>query len=459
MEIKIIKSGYGASEISVNEKNMLAVTTNLISKIYKQISRLELLSEPGIIIKDGTLSRWVVNESIEYEGKLIFPGPFYSGKTLVDLDLNIDILINLCTAFKTIISKKIPVTGFFSPGVFIPNDGSILIFPPNLINYITSQLSENESIKYWQPFNHPDAHEEVQFSFILGVLAYKLLSKELPFTGSSITEIREKMRTSTPVGIELLVPGVDKNIAAAIKKSLAPKKVGIDEWEKILSLWKREGAITEISQDEQDQLKKLAVKKQSNRKKQFERKQFLSHNGKIIGTIIAAVVLVISFAIQPIKNAMAPPVTTGMSAEEVVGTFYNAIIDMNVELMEVCVKKGVAKNDINEVTQLFVISRVRSGYEGKTGLISAQDWNDGVISTIESGEQVYGIADLNIEQSDDLNFYADYIKWYPAVRDDYESEEILPPIRIYIKDILTLEKENDVWTIVNLERTTRTDRE
>lgn len=455
MDIEIVKSGNGAAEITVNGSKKLAVTTNLNSKIYKQISRQELLSEHGLLIEEGISDRWQCTESLEYDGKLIFPGPFYRGKTLADIELNIEILLNLAIAYQTVISENIPVTGFYPPGIFILTDGGTLIFPPVLINYISSQLSENESMEFWQPYNHPDAVGETQFSFILGVLAYKLLTGKLPYTGSSITEIREKMRNSHPVEVEILEPGIKRNIASLIGKALSLKEIQLSDWIEVLEPWYKEGALIKI--EEQDRLgtQKIAEKKLKKRQEQFERKQFFSRNWKTITAIIAALAFVVSFSIGPIQNALEPPITIGMSADEVVRTYYSAIIDMDTEIMEDCLKKGVGKNDINEVTQLFVISRVRTGYEGKSGLIPAQDWNDGVITKLEPGEQVYGIADLEITQSGNFTFNADYIRWYPNIPDDADSNEILPPIKVSVKDILTLEKVKNVWIIVSLERETR----
>ena len=456
MEVVIIKSGNGAAELTIDGSKMLAVTTRLSSSIYKQISRQELLSEPGILIKGGISTKWVSTESLEYNGKLIFSGPFYSGNTLADIDLSIEILLNMAIAYQTVISENIPVTGFYPPGIFILTDGGTLIFPPILINYITSQLSESKSMEFWQPYNHPDAQGKVQFSFILGVLAYKLLTGKLPYTGTSITEIREKMRTSRPVEVQLLKPGIDNNISTLINNALFLKDVKLEDWTKQLKLWQKRGAITTIiSETEHLQIQESAAKKQKKRQKQFERKQFFSRNWKTVAVIVATVALIVSFSIQPIKNALEPPITTGMSAEEVVGTYYSGITNMDVEIMEDCVEKGVGKNDIQEVTQLFVISRVRSGYEGTSGLVTAQDWNDGVITKLDPGEQVYGIADLEITKSDNFTFYADYIRWYPNIPDDTDSNEILAPIKIYVKDILTLEKVKDVWIIVNLERVSK----
>ena len=455
MEIEIIKSGTGAAEISVDGIKKLAVTTNLVSKIYKQISRQELLAASGILIKEGISEKWECTESFEYEGKLLFPGLGYSGKTLTDTDLNIEILLDLSLAYQIISKQNLPVNNFYSSGIFIPKSGGILFFPPILINYITSQLSDNESMELWQPYNHPDAESETQLSFILGVLAYKLLTNTLPFTGTSITEIREKMRSSQPVGIELLVPGIKKDIASLINNALTLKTVKLKDWTVILQIWQKESAVNEINNEERFKLKKTAIIKHNRREKLFQRRQFFSHNWKIIVVITAIIIFAISFSIGPIKNAMEPPVTEGMPAEEVIETYYRAIIDMDTEIMEDCLEKGIGKNDINEVTQLYVISKVRTGYEGKSGLISAQEWNDGVITILEPGDQVYGIADLEITSSGNNIFYADYIKWYPNIQDETESLAIVPPIKVFVKDKITLEKLKDVWKIIKLKRETR----
>lgn len=454
MEVIILKSGTGAVELTVNGEKKLAVTSNLKSKIYKQISREDLLSEPGLIIKNKKTEPWECTDSLEYDGKLIFPGPYYEGNTLADIDLTIEIIFNLANVFQVFINENIPLEVLYLPGIFILNDGGVLIPPPLLVNYICSQLSENENMNFLQPYNHPDKQGETLFSFILGVLAYKLLTKELPYFGNSITEIREKMRSSKPVEVEYLKPGIKKSLAVLINQSFSLKDINIVDWINQLQLWKEEGAIDPINPEEHLHLQKSATKKQNKRQKQFERKQFFSHNWKTITVITAVLASIISFSIGPIKNAMEPPITTGMTAEEVVETYYRGILDMDVEIMEDCIIKAAGKNDINEVTQLYVISKVRTGYEGKSGLISAQDWNDGVITTLEPGEQVYGIANLTLDKIDNSSFQANYIRWYPNIPEDAESEKILPPIKIYVKDILTLEKVKEVWVINNLTRET-----
>ncbi len=128
-------------------------------------------------------------------------------------------------------------------------------------------------------------------------------------------------------------------------------------------------------------------------------------------------------------------------------------MEMDTELMEDSVKKGIGKNDINIITQLYVISKVRTGYEGTSGLLSAQEWNDGLIKEIKPGEQVYGIADLEIRALGNSRFQVNYIEWNPYMEDDPEPDKIYPPVKTYIKDILTLNREKDIWKIINIERT------
>jgi hypothetical protein len=455
LEVTIIREGTGAVELTVNENKQLAVTTNLRSLIYKQISRQELLSEPGILIKDGKAEKWKCSESLEFEEKLIFPGPYYDGSTLADTTITIDLLLNLTRAYQILKKENLAIDNFYSPGIFILNTDGILFFPSNLLLYITNQLSENEKARFWQPYNHPDATDEQKVSFVLGVLAYYLLTNSYPYSGTSVVELREKMRSSKPVEIEFLKPGIKNDIADLINQSLALKNIKLEEWIKQLEIWKQNGVEEPISESEKKQIQKSAAKKKETREKQFLRNQFFSRNWKTIGIIIVIIAVVFSFTIGPVRNALEPPVTTGMSAKEVVNTYYKAIIDMNTEIMEDCLNKKVGKADITEVTQLYIISRVRTGYEGKSGLISAQDWNDGLITKINPGEQVYGIADLEVKQSSNNIFYADYIRWYPEISDDPDSVENLPPIKSYIRDIVSLEKIKDVWIIVKLERNTK----
>ena len=99
-----------------------------------------------------------------------------------------------------------------------------------------------------------------------------------------------------------------------------------------------------------------------------------------------------------------------------------------------------------------VISRVRSGYEGKTGLVSAQEWNDGLITELQPGDHVFGIADLKIKSINNSTFTAEYIKWIPVISDDPDSIEIMPPEKVIVKDILTLELKKEVWIITSLDR-------
>jgi len=459
LDIKTISRDTGSTQIEVNNKISLAVSSNLTSKIYKQISIQDLLSKPGILIQNNIISDWICRESLEKDGKLIFPGQFYKGQTLADTDLNVEILINLVSAFQIIIKENLPVTGIYTPGIFILSNNSILLFPPNLINYVKKQLTDQESMEYWQPYNHPNISGKEQFSFATAVLSYKLLTGELPYTGNSLPELREKMRISKALDIKLMAPGLYENIADLINKSLSLKEADLDRWLETLTDWKKQGAIKQIDKTEFQNIKKIAEKKQKQLEKKFDRYRFLSRNWKTIGIILIVFAGLTLFSLGPIKNAMKPPITLNMDAIEVVNFYYQSYSDMNVEDMEDCLQKGIGKKDINEITQMYVISKVRTGYEGKSGLVSAQDWSDGLITKLSEGEQIAGIANLNITYLGDSTFQAKYIRWFTELLTENDSTEILKPKKVIYTDILTLEKIKDIWTIVKLDRKTKTGRQ
>ncbi len=455
LDIKTISKGTGSTQIEVNNIKRLAVTSNLTSKIYKQISIHDLLSKPGLLIQNNGVSNWVCTESLEIDGKLVFPGQFYEGKTLADTDLNIDILINLVSAFQMIIKENLPVNDIYTPGIFILNDNSILFFPPNLINYIIKQLTDQESMEYWQLYNHPNNSVKEQFSFAIAVLSFKLLTGELPYTGNSLLELREKMRSSKAIDIKLLLPGINANIAELVNSSLSLKEVDLTRWEHALEEWKKQGPTKKITNEEYQNIKKIADKKRKQLKNKFNRQRFLSRNWKTIGIILIVFTVLTLFSLGPIKNAMKPPVTLNMDATEVVNFYYQSYSDMNTENMEDCLKKGVGKKDINETTQLYVISKVRTGYEGKSGLVSAQDWSDGMITELKEGEQIAGIANLKVTYLGDSTFQANYIRWFSEPLSENDSTGILKPKKVIYTDTLTLDKIKDVWTIVKLERNTK----
>ncbi len=282
MEVVITNSDTGAAELTVNGKKLLALKTNLNSKIFKQITRKNLLLEPGIIIRGSKSTTWICKESQEHNGHLYFPGPFVNGKTLDNVDLNIDIILELAKSFQFLEENNYSIKNFYLPGILILSEGGVLFFPPKLIQLITEQLSEEENVIFFQPYNHPEAQGEIILSFILGVITYKFLTGELPFPGATQTEIREKMRKSKPLDVNLLKPGIKTNFAEIINKSLILSNTTLKDWIEVLSNIQSEGLLTQISAEEHSQLEKAAAKEKKKQQRVFTQTQFFPGTGKLL---------------------------------------------------------------------------------------------------------------------------------------------------------------------------------
>jgi hypothetical protein len=92
--------------------------------------------------------------------------------------------------------------------------------------------------------------------------------------------------------------------------------------------------------------------------------------------------------------------------------------------MEDCVVDGAGKETIREVMNIFVLSRVSLGYEGRSHIIPADVWDAQGRPQLTAPETVYGITDLQLQQErgePEPVFRAGYTKWVPE-----PGEELQP---------------------------------
>ena len=91
------------------------------------------------------------------------------------------------------------------------------------------------------------------------------------------------------------------------------------------------------------------------------------------------------------------------------------------QVMEACVVGKAGREEIGESTNLFVISRVTTAYEGRPTIVSAEAWDREGRPGLDPMFTVYGVTDLVITEETGAPspvFRVDYVKWAPLAPPD-----------------------------------------
>ncbi len=160
-----------------------------------------------------------------------------------------------------------------------------------------------------------------------------------------------------------------------------------------------------------------------NQKKRSERNIFWRKKGWIVVSVVLTVTLVVWFTTGRIKDAMAPPYTAGMTAEQVIEEYYIAQNELDLQKMEASLAKKVKNPASMEVTNLFVSRQTRQAYEGITTQIDPNTWIANGKPDLLEGTFLYGVADVRIRELDSNNYEVTSVLYspYPYFEDQEET--------------------------------------
>jgi len=128
------------------------------------------------------------------------------------------------------------------------------------------------------------------------------------------------------------------------------------------------------------------------------------------------------------------------------------------QAMQSCVIGRAGQGEINEVTMLYVTSKVTQGYQGKSTIISAADWDGRGRPKLESPSSLYGVTGLAVmqEQGEPAPvFKAQYDKWNPSQPSDTGSAaaQTAPKSEGHrVTDRVWLKQDKGDWVIYRIER-------
>jgi hypothetical protein len=154
--------------------------------------------------------------------------------------------------------------------------------------------------------------------------------------------------------------------------------------------------ILSLEDDERRRLEQERERRETRTAKTVAKRRFWRRHGKLVLGIAAAAVAV-GLGAWNVIDARADRFTTaGLSAREVAETYYGAFDALDPDRLEACLAKGAPKTDVEAVTNLFVIFRVRQAYESQAPYLKAEEWLKAGSPATE--KTVFGIADLRIER-------------------------------------------------------------
>jgi hypothetical protein len=321
-------------------------------------------------------------------------------------------------------------------------------------------------------------------AFTTAALTYRIFCKSPPYPQDDIETLRQDIRegvfTPPALAAEGLEDGLCSLIAACLdtaasyakpnRKDRRTKRPSLEELYRALGSpgsASVEGYFHPLSEAEKKKL--TAERDQFNKRigRSVKTKRFVYRNTAIIGGITAAVIITGLLAYSIIKGNLEKPNTRGLSPEQVVETYYGAFNTLDHGLMEAAVTNKAGKEDINMITNILVLTRMRQAYEFSEEFISPQEW-------VEQGSPptaipVFGISELEArakdqdETDDEVSFQVSYLFWdletftQESAGDNFGSPEttVIAPIipqGTAVIDEVTLTRHKGAWRISEIKR-------
>ncbi|MBF9018441.1 MULTISPECIES: hypothetical protein [unclassified Oceanispirochaeta] len=442
-------------------KEYSGIQSGLEPKVFRAVDISSLQNEPGWIYdKEGRMESWKLEGASEQDGSMIFYGPLIKGESFTAATLTLDRFEKIIRVFQALKHKDSSYKGFYSRSWFFLEDGRVLILPVSLMDFIRKSEKEESRVTNWYPYNHPDKLGTEGLDFTAAVLASQLLSGTHPYAPLEKAEDdrNEQLRRPPSLSPELMIPGLKDEIAGLISSSFKAEDSSLKEWSSIIDLWRKDGALRELSSTEKDEIKLKADQIVERGEKNRKRRQVWRRKNSLYIAIGAVVIFLGILISTPIRKSLEPPATMGMDARQVVESYYRSFNDMDQVIMEDCIEKKLGKGDIGEVTNIFVTSRVRMGYEGDSGIINAEEWVQSGRVAPGFGKSIYGVAELEINDLGSGQFRVVYEKWMPGTTQDSDISEAkpVPPYGLKVTDLLTLEEQKKGnWLIVERDRKIR----
>ena len=449
--------------IEIGGKSYLGIQVASGKGVQSFIRLFSPQDRKGLILTEKSIEEWEILGFSEVDGNLYLYGPAFESlpepfTSLFDASPGSSIpprwvlfIRRLALLGKT---SRVPEK-LYPEGMFFLKEGEILLLPEKIMQKVLALEPLDQRLLHFDSFNHPDLTGEQNCSFFLATVTYRLITGSPPFTGTTEEELHAEMRYLPPLPASLKRPGLNEELSDFLQLLLTSKeKLSLSEWEKKIEYFSKLPLLYSLTNEELEKKAKQAERFLFERKRTYRQRTFwMKHRTGVILAILLTLVGAY-FAYDVLSSVLRPPRTVGMAPEQVVNLFYSSMNTLDHQAMEECVKKKAGKAYIDEVTQLYVVSRMRMSVEFKSGMLDAESWYRKGRPPLQEGVTLYGIAELKIQREvgqentpDVLRFLVQFHRWVPVP----PSEGGLRFRGFQMMERVILKREGERWVIVEIQ--------
>lgn len=425
------------NHVSEGGELKLAIRTGVTTGTFAVTQLVSQARDPGWTVHEEGMEPWHIEGFRHHGGVLYFYGPDLPVTPFEDFLFGtaqskprLKAAIAVYRAIRHLVSAGVPLPALSLTGIFITDEEGVFIAPPNIIARTLTHLPATSVLEYVEHHTHPDLEGEQRDAMALGVWVYRILTGAWPFSGESVSELRDSFRSSPPRPPRAIRPTLDESIASSLERLLSmPSGAAAEE------LIDRLGSLEEldrtISPDEKEEVRKREERRWNEGERKLKQRRYLSKNWKKLVMIGAIVLVILSVPLSIVRRAMEPSSLEGKTPTEVTKSFYYAMNEFDHVLMEEAVIERAAENKLREVTNLYIFSRMQGAMEGSSRFVDAQTWRDDGMPELRQGHHAYGVANLRIlstkAEGDRATVTVRYEKWEPASGgEEQEAGETVP---------------------------------
>jgi hypothetical protein len=312
----------------------------------------------------------------------------------------------------------------------------------------------------FEPFNHPDLAGSEAMVFGLAAAAYRALSGSLPFRAETPEDLRDMIRELPAPPLEIARPDLRADVSTFFRSCLSPAKgrprPTLAEWVTEVKGW---SSLRERVSESDKTLRRRTAEVAARRAlDDYRLRRYWRRNWKT-AAVAALAVLVLGYVAATIAgNLLRPRAIAGLEPRQVVETFYAAMNALDHQTMEDCVVGDAGKGYINEVINLFVISRARMAVEGANPFVDARSWIAKGRPPLAHGAAVYGVGPLSIREvpgtAEGFRTYeVEFERWTPRAGEaDSTGPAASSPLGVLVVERCYLELDRGNWLLYRLDR-------